>query len=72
MTYENNKPRTREAFIQAMEDMKSEIETLKRIFNQNPYETFVVGFSYLNTIEQRELNKLLGLTSNEGIESWYS
>ena len=67
------KPKTREALKQAVKDLRPEILSLKKnLNNQRRFdENWVVGVSYLDTKEQRYLNELLGLNTNEGIEMWY-
>lgn len=66
------KPNTRKALKEAIKDMTPEIVELKKEMNPGPYENYVIGSSYLDTKEQRYLNELLGLNTNEGIEKWYA
>lgn len=65
------RPKTRKALKEAIKDMNPEIKQLKKELNPGPYDNYVVGSSYLDTKEQRYLNELLGLNTNEGIEQWY-
>lgn len=67
----NNKPLTRRSFKQAISDMKSELTKLRNDTRTRIDETWVVGTSELDTKENRRLNFLLGLDSNEGINQWY-
>jgi len=68
----NKKPLVRKALKEAIKDMNPEIKELKKELNPGPYDNYVVGSSYLDTKEQRYLNELLGLTTNQGIEQWYA
>ena len=65
------KPTTRVAYLEAVKDMAPEIKELKNKLNPDRCENYVIGGSYLDTKEQRYLNELLGLNSNEGINKWY-
>jgi len=68
------KPKTRKALKEALKDLRPEILSLKKnLNNQRRFdENWVVGVSYLDTKEQRKLNSLLGLDTNEGINKWYA
>lgn len=70
----NKKPLVRKALKQAVKDLTPEILYLKKNLNiQRRFdENWVVGVSYLDTKEQRKLNSLLGLDTNEGIAQWYA
>ena len=67
----NTKPLVREAFRVASKDMKKELKKLRDEKYRKFDESWVVGVSYLDSVEVRRLNEELGLTSNEGINKWY-
>ena len=80
----NNKPLIRKALKKAQEDLKKELQTLRwekpnqNWWNWNPQDgyvsgvdTYVVPLAALDTVEVREMNKELGLNTNEGINQWY-
>ena len=80
----NKKPLTRKALKKAMVDLKPEVQKLRwENPNQNWSEiipgsgwvsgvdTYVVPLAALDTVEVREMNKALGLNTQEGINQWY-
>lgn len=69
------KPKTRRAFRQAMKDMLPIFLNL-RLKHHNRVrprvnESLVIGSKILDTIEQRRLNRELGLTTFDGQMRWY-
>ena len=80
----NNKPLVRKALRAAFEDMVPELEKLRwenpnyKWWDWNPQDgyingvdTYVVPLATLDTVEVRDMNKELGLNTQEGINKWY-
>ena len=80
----NKKPLIRKALKKAQEDLKPEVQKLRmETPNQswwdwnpqdgyiNGVDTYVVPLAALDTVEVREMNKELGLNTQEGINQWY-
>jgi len=73
------------AFKSASKDMNPDIKKLRKIYPNNRWidwsngwsnrsnqvDKWVVGMDRLNTIETRNLNNELGLTTATGINKWY-
>jgi len=76
------KLQTRKAYRAAINDMTPEFKELRKKLNVYwnlirfdlgyGRDIYVVDEKYLNTKEQRYLNDLLGLNTDEGIAQWYS
>lgn len=68
----NTKPLIGQAFKVASIDMIPELKKLREESKYRHYdESWVVGMSYLDSIEVRRMNEELGLNTNEGINQWY-
>jgi len=78
------KLQTRKAYRAAINDMTPEFKELRKKLNVYwnlihlnvdlgyGWDIYVVDEKHLNTKEQRYLNDLLGLNTDDGIAQWYS